>query len=72
MRCYFPADFLDCYPWPPALGVFGRTLHKIKCNKRNDNQKEGKDLCIVVGDGGGVYVTGSGFSPIRRLGQASW
>ena len=25
--------------------------------------QEGRDLCVVVGDEGGVYVTGSGFSP---------
>ena len=38
-------------------------LHKIKCKRRNDNQVDGDDKCVVVGDDGGVFVTGSGFSP---------
>ena len=68
MRCYFPEDFLNCYPWPAELGIFETTLHKIKCRERNDNQQEGEDLCVVVGDNGGVYVTGSGFSPMSEKG----
>ena len=135
VRCYFPEDFVNCYPWPAELAVRDRTLHKIKCYKRSENQQvvmppptlisslsllshqcfhpssvlsssasltspvppshvsslssliyprlshltsflsppiapptscllqEGRDLCVVVGDEGGVYVTGSGFSP---------
>ena len=43
MRCYFPEDFLNCYPWPPELGIFESTLHKIKCRDRTDNQQEGED-----------------------------
>ena len=68
VRCYFPEDFLNCYPWPAELGIFETTLHKIKCRERNDNQQEGEDLCVVVGDNGGVYVTGSGFSPMSEKG----
>ena len=68
MRCYFPEDFLNCYPWPVELGIFETTLHKIKCRERTDNQQEGEDLCVVVGDRGGVYVTGSGFSPMSEKG----
>ena len=41
VRCYFPEDFLNCYPWPAELGIFETTLHKIKCRERNDNQQEG-------------------------------
>jgi hypothetical protein len=43
--------------------VTNRALRKIKCARRADNQRDGNDRCIVVGDRSGVYVTGSGFSP---------
>lgn len=43
--------------------VTDRTLHTIKCQRRSDNQRDGNDKCVVVGDRGGVFVTGSGFSP---------
>ena len=48
MRCYFPEDFLNCYPWPPELGIFESTLHKIKCRDRTDNQQEGEDLITLT------------------------
>lgn len=63
VRCYFPEDFLNCYPWPAELAVSNRILHKIKCKPRSANQRDGNDQCVVVGDDGGVFVTGSGFSP---------
>ena len=39
VRCYFPEDFVNCYPWPAELAVRDRTLHKIKCYKRSENQQ---------------------------------
>ena len=61
-RCYYPEDFISCFPWPSgALAVRDRALRAIKC-RRADNAKDGNDLCVVVGDRGGVYVTSVGFS----------
>ena len=40
-----------------------RVLRKIKCKPRLPNRPDGNDQCVVVGDKGGVFVTGSGFSP---------
>lgn len=40
-----------------------RVLRKIKCRARLPNRPDGNDQCVVVGDHGGVFVTGSGFSP---------
>ena len=45
-----------------ASQVTDRTLHKIKCKRKND-ARDGNDMCVVVGDDGGVYVTSTGFSP---------
>ena len=50
IRCYYPEDFLNCYPWPEALKVTDRVLHTIKCAPRADFQRDGNDLCVVVGD----------------------
>ena len=63
VRCYFPEDFILCYPWPASLAVTNRILRKIKCKPRLPNRQDGNDQCVVVGDDGGVFVTGSGFSP---------
>ena len=41
------------------LAVRERTLHRIKCRERDDNVQEGNDLCVVVGDMGGVYAYGA-------------
>ena len=46
-------------PWAPP----DRPDANRRCAPRQDNQRDGNDLCVVVGDKGGVYVTGSGFSP---------
>jgi hypothetical protein len=63
VRCYFPEDFVSCYPWPSALAVRNRVLRKIQCKPRLAFRKDGTDQCVVVGDDGGVFVTGTGFSP---------
>ena len=63
MRCWFPEDFLQCYPWPAELAVTNRVLRKIKCKGRVPNRPDGNDQCVVVGDDGGVFVTGASFSP---------
>jgi hypothetical protein len=69
---------LRCVPIACGLGAFcrfllraahstsqvrNRKLRRIKCKTRVPNRLDGNDQCVVVGDDGGVFVTGSGFSP---------
>lgn len=63
IRCSYPEDFMNCYPWPEPLKVTDRTLRKITCAQRVDDQLDGTDKCVIVGDRGGFYATSSGFSP---------
>ena len=63
VRCYFPDDFLNCFPWPQEYAVKDRILRKVKCQGRAAGRPDGNDKCVVVGDDGAVFVTGSGFSP---------
>ena len=65
IRCGYPEDFLNCYPWPAELAVTNRRLRKIKCAERIPKRVDGYDQCVVVGDDGGVFVTQSGFSPTQ-------
>jgi hypothetical protein len=45
------------------------TLRRIKCARRGNFQADGNDLCVVVGDGGRMFVTSSSFSPMAAGSQ---
>ena len=68
VRCYYPEDYVNCYPWPEEYAVTDRTLRSIKCVDGDDRESsvkyDGSDKCVVTGDRGGfargvrVRITG--------------
>ena len=70
VRCYYPEDYVNCYPWPEEYAVTDRTLRSIKCVDGDDRESsvkyDGSDKCVVTGDRGGFYVTPSGFGPTQQ------